>query len=252
MQTEKIDWHYWHDFFASRSKRPLPDLAKADPHSDLPASLAHSLAIFQLGESGGGSIVEQARQSRIESTRHGYADAMSLFVEEEHRHANILGWCVRVLDGTIIRKNWTARLFVGARRLMGLRLKVLVLLAAEVVGICYYHLLASRLPDCQVRRLLNEIVCDERSHLRFHCVFVRSQVTSPWRRVLFISTWRLTMAAAAVAVLIDHRTALRDLGLDVNTVWRRWMTYSRVAERLVAASIPPTMQPLDASRAACL
>ena len=46
-----------------------------------------------------------------------YAAAMALFVEEEHRHANILAMCVRLLNGTVIRSNWTARLFVFGRRI---------------------------------------------------------------------------------------------------------------------------------------
>ena len=65
--------------------------------------------------------------------------------------------------------NWTARLFVIARRLIGLRLKIVVLLAAEVVGLCYYHLLAVQLPQSRLRSQLLEIVEDERSHLYFHC-----------------------------------------------------------------------------------
>ena len=76
---------------------------------------------------------------------------MAYFVEEEHRHANILAMCVRLLGGTLVKKNWTAGLFVFARRLIGLRLKVLVLLAAEVVGLCYYHLLAVQLPASRLR-----------------------------------------------------------------------------------------------------
>ena len=41
------------------------------------------------------------------------------------------------------------------------------------------------------------------------------------------------MLAAAIVVLIDHRATLRDLELPVASVWRRWMSYSNLAERLV-------------------
>ena len=85
-----------------------------------------------------------------------------------------------------------------------------------------------------MQTLLVQLVDDERSHLHFHCSFLRTQVTSSWKRVLFILVWRITMLAAAVVVMIDHRQALRDLELSPSTVWRRWMAYSRVAERLVA------------------
>jgi len=233
MQTEIINWARWQQFFASRSERQLPELETSDDYSEFPASLAKSLAIFQLGESGGGRITEQARQSPIRDIDDHYADAMQLFVKEEHRHAEILAICIRNLGGNLIRQNWTARLFVFSRRLIGLRLKVLVLLAAEVVGICYYHLLATRLPPTRLKSLLAQLVNDERAHLHFHTDFLRSQTKSTWRRTVFICAWRATMAAAAIVVLIDHRQALRDLDLKTSTVLRRWISYSRLAERLV-------------------
>jgi hypothetical protein len=234
METASVNWQRWQQFFEHRRNKKLPELEAPESYSDVPASVAKSLAIFQLGESGGGTICQQARNSPIEAIDSNYADAMQLFVNEEHRHAEVLAICVRNLGGSLIRHNWTARVFVFARRLIGLRLKVLVLLAAEVVGICYYHLLATRLPGTRMQTLLVQLVDDERSHLHFHCSFLRTQVTSSWKRVLFILVWRITMLAAAVVVMLDHRQALRDLELSPSTVWRRWMAYSSVAERLVA------------------
>lgn len=233
MYPTKVHWKTWRDFFAARSGRPLPGLDDPRAYSDVPASVARSLAIFQLGESGGGTVVEQARNSRLRAAGDGYAEAMQLFVAEEHRHAEILAVCVRKLGGSLIRRNWTAGLFVFARRLLGLRLKVMVLLAAEVVGICYYHLLATRLPASRLRCLLEQIVEDERSHLRFHCDFLRTEARGPGRRFVFAVVWRMAMLAAATVTLVDHRGALRDLELPLAGVWRRWMTYGRLAERLV-------------------
>ena len=184
-------WRHWHAFFAARSARPAPRILSDDAQLErVPASVARSLAIFQLGESGGGSIVEQARHSRIPEIDHDYAEAMALFVAEEHRHAELLACCVRALRGKLIRQNWTARLFVFGRRLVGLRLKVMVLLAAEVVGICYYNLLSGHLPAGELSDVLAEITADEKEHLRFHCDFLQRQVKSRAQRVLFTIAWR--------------------------------------------------------------
>jgi len=235
MVERQGNWRGWKDFFAARSARPAPQILADDPQlASIPKSVARSLAIFQLGESGGGTVIEQARKSTNSGVDEHYAEAMALFVAEEHRHAELLACCVRALRGKLIRKNWTARLFVFGRRLIGLRLKVMVLLAAEVVGICYYHLLSSRLPDGGLKNLLTEIVADEKSHLQFHCCFLRIQVRDQLDRLVFILTWRLLMFAAAVVVLIDHRHALRDLGISPGTTWRRWTVYSRTAENLVS------------------
>jgi hypothetical protein len=235
MANEKNDWKVWARFFANRSNRALPALKVDQDYSTLPASLSDSLAIFQLGESGGGTIVKQALHSKLNASDEYYAAAMALFVEEEHRHANILAMCVRLLGGKLIRDNWTARLFVFARRLIGLRLKVVVLLAAEVVGICYYHLLAVQLPEGRLKKQLLEIVEDERSHLYFHCDFLRSQTPKQWQKRVFMLVWRLVMVSAAIVVAIDHRKAIRDLDIGLKKVLFRWKSYSKLAEVLVVA-----------------
>lgn len=238
MDNNQSRWERWAKFFLGRSDRDLPTLIQDQDYAELPESLAKSLAIFQLGESGGGTIVRQALHNRLKGIDEYYAAAMALFVEEEHRHANILAMCVRLLGGKLIQTNWTARLFVFARRLIGLRLKVVVLLAAEVVGICYYHLLAMHLPDSRLRSQLLEIVEDERSHLYFHCEFLRSQTQTAWRKRLFVIIWRSVMLSAAVVVAIDHRSAIRDLDIGLGKVLERWMSYSNLAEVLVVSDSP--------------
>lgn len=224
---------HWHDYFRARAGRRLPPLDVATDYSTLPPSLAESLAVFQLGESGGGTVIEQARASRLPGVDNDYAEAMAYFVAEEHRHANILAMCVRMLGGRLRRSNWTAKLFVAGRRLMGLRLKVLVLLAAEVVGLCYYQAIAAALPASPLKSWLLQIVDDERAHLEFHCAFLRAQVQARWRRVVFVSTWRTVILAAAVVVMLDHRRTIRDLGLGFRTTWQRWMAIGALAEALV-------------------
>ncbi len=57
MDGQQIDWRKWQQFFKNRSDRPLPELETDTDYSNLPNSLAESLAIFQLGESGGGTII---------------------------------------------------------------------------------------------------------------------------------------------------------------------------------------------------
>jgi len=240
MATRSTNWSHWRAFFAARRHRPGVRLLADEPQlADVPASVARSLAIFQLGESGGGTVIEQAQRSRLSAIDDDYAAAVALFVAEEHRHAELLACCVRALRGRLIERNWTARLFVFGRRLVGLRLKIMVLLAAEVVGICYYRLLACGLPDSELKSVLREIAADEKAHLRFHCDFLQTQVRTEFHRRAFIIAWRALMLAAAVAVLVDHRAAMRDLGIPLKRVWKRWSVCSRTAEaRIVRRERP--------------
>ena len=239
MATREACWGRWRAFFEARRQRAAVRLLADEAQlAGVPTSVARSLAIFQLGESGGGTVIEQARQSRLPFVDEDYAEAVALFVDEEHRHAELLACCVRALRGRLIERNWTARLFVFGRRLIGLRLKVMVLLAAEVVGICYYQLLAGGLPESELKSVLREIAVDEKAHLRFHCDFLKTQVRTATHRRVFILAWRVLMFAAALVVLVDHRAALRDLGIPKRRVWKRWLIYSRTAEARIVQGEP--------------
>lgn len=224
------NWQCWVTLFAARKNRPLPQETEDYTLYPWASALALSLSIFQLGESGGGTIVQQARKSRIDGIDPVYCRAMALFVEEEHRHADILALCVQSLGGRLIGNNWTARLFVLGRRLMGMRLKVVVLLAAEVVGICYYKLLALHLPQGQLRSLLEELALDEETHLQFHSAFLRMCTPGFIHRLAFKVTWRLVTFCAAMVVSLDHRHGLRALDISLVQVWRRWMYLARETE----------------------
>jgi hypothetical protein len=247
------DWQHWQAFFEARSGRPLPALDLDNDYSDLPGALAESLAIFQLGESGGGTVIEQARRSRLPGTGEGYARAIELFVAEEHRHANLLAMGVRLLGGRLKRRNWTARLFVLGRRLLGLRLKVLVLLAAEVVGICFYLALASAIKASPLKSWLLQIIDDERAHLEFHSEFLRLQFERQWHKQLFIVAWRTIITTAAIVVMLDHRRTIRELGLGFRCTWGRWMAIADLAQNLVLGKaesrLPDTTSGCTAFRA---
>lgn len=234
----KVNWTRWSMLFASRRERPLPVIHESQAQQPWASALARSLAIFQLGESGGGTVVQQARRSPLHGIDPAYCKSVEWFVAEEHRHAEILARCVLALGGKCIRHNWTARLFVFGRRLLGLRLKVLVLLAAEVVGLCYYRLLAMRLPDGRVKELLTELATDEEAHLQFHSDFLRLYVQGILPGLVFSLVWRLTTLAAAMVVLIDHRLALRQLEISNKLVWQRWMYLVRETEKQIKNTRP--------------
>jgi len=233
-----VNWQRWAMLFSARRQRPLPGILDDQSHHPWSAALAKSLAIFQLGESGGGTVVQQARRSPLHGIDPAYCKSVQWFVDEEHRHAQILAACVQALGGHCIRHNWTAGLFVFGRRLLGLRLKVLVLLAAEVVGICYYKLLAMRLPAGQLRDLLNELAQDEEAHLKFHSDFLRLYVQGILPGLIFSLVWRAVTYTAALVVVIDHRHALKHMGIPSSLVWQRWMFLVGETEKQIRTATP--------------
>jgi hypothetical protein len=163
------------------------------------------------------------------------------FVAEEGRHARILGLLVKELGGTLMRRSWTERLFVMGRRLVGVRLKLLVLLAAEVVGIAYYGAVAEKVPPGSLRDALKQICGDEEAHLRFHVDFFRAECGVGWKRAVFMPTWWTVCMLAAVLVLHDHAPAMRTLGIE-----RRWLAHRFVQltrEVAAAARVQPAGTP---------
>jgi hypothetical protein len=238
-------WSDWRRHFELNRRRPLPE--GLERGEEVPEAwrqaLASSLATFQLGEAGEGRIAHEIDRAKLPGIDADYRAALKLFVAEEGRHGRILGFMVRGLGGKLLARNWTERLFVFGRRLLGLRLKLMVLLVAEVVGGAFYGLLASRLPQGGLRRGLEEICDDEQHHLDFHGDFFARQ---GWgvlgRAVWHAAWWSLAMAAMGV-VMVDHRRTLRTMGIPLVEAVRVFVRFTQEA----ASHLPllPVRTPLS-------
>jgi hypothetical protein len=215
-RSDQMDWTRWRSHFDCNRGRPLPDLAPpAGLSVERTRLLASSLARFALGETGEGRIARQIHLVRWAGIDDAYREALGLFIKEEGRHARILGEMVRVLGGQLVRRAWSQGAFVLTRRLLGLRFKLLAMLAAEVVGIGFYGLLASGLPAGPFRDALRQICDDESAHLRFHRDLFRTQTAAGWRRALFRIGWAAVAPAAVLVVWWDHRKTLRAFGIPL-------------------------------------
>jgi hypothetical protein len=225
-------WSFWRAHFERNRRRALPPIrdAAALPPSQARA-LAWSLARFQIGETGEGRIVGAVARSRMAEIDDDYRYALALFIAEEGRHAHMLALMVRALGGRLLRGTWTERLFVVARRLLGIRCKLMMMFAAEVVGIGFYGALAAHLPRCATRAALEQIAADERAHLLFHRQFFALAAPGGWRRALFQACWAAVAPAAALIVLWDHRHTLRALGIPAPGLRRRLFELIREGAR---------------------
>ncbi len=211
-------WGNWAKHFRKNATRPFPEIQEQVigfiPQKRLP--VARSLAIFQLGEAGEGRIAKQIDFVKLYGVDKNYREALKLFVKEEGRHARILGDCVKALRGELISSNWTEKLFHFGRRLLGTRLKLMVLLVAEVVGICFYKKIAEKIPFGPVKFALMHIAEDEEKHLLFHSYFFKIRIKSPLTRFLFKFLWRSLAFVACISVLLDHRKTFKALGISLS------------------------------------
>ncbi|PJZ54513.1 sugar transferase [Leptospira adleri] len=221
-----VRWKHWRDHFRKNENRPIPkiDSQVLKLNSNEMSSIAYSLAIFQLGEAGEGRIAKQIDKTILFGIDDFYREALKLFVKEEGRHARILGECIRAFKGELIESNWTEKLFHFGRRLLGVRLKLMVLLAAEVIGICFYKRLADKIPNGFVKSALLEVVKDEEKHLEFHSEFFRIRIRNFFTKILFRVLWRMISFAACITVILDHRKTFKVLGIS------NWKTFQKFQE----------------------
>ena len=195
-------WEEWRAHFEAQAARPCPGFPQSlDISPALRPPLVSSLISFQAGETGEGRIARQIWATELPGIDDDYRAALGLFVAEEGRHARILGSALRALGSAPASGTATQGVFTWARRLAGVRLKLTALLAAEVVGIEAYALLAELLPGGPLRLALLELADDERHHLRFHVDFFRTQMGSLASGKIPVAAWRSTWWAGIGAGL---------------------------------------------------
>lgn len=218
-------WKAWREHFESQKNRPFPILVK--PYG-LPEewnrALIHSLARFQVGESGEGRIAREIDHVHSPVIDSDYRQALKMFVLEEGRHAHILAEMVREMGGSLLQETWTNQLFRWGRRQMGIRLKLLVLLVAEIVGVGFYSFLKNRLPSGTFRAALKEIINDESLHLSFHTEYFRRELTRPLEKIFFLGVWWTVALAACTVVYLDHRFTWKAFDLPFASSALRLLT----------------------------
>ena len=220
--------------------------------------LLRSLKIFQRGETGEGRIVNAVDEASFHPLDHEYRKSLRLFVAEEGRHARILGIIIQNLnrqgseyavpngdsrpllcssnndepedqDDTANENSCKAdssisyRLFYAARGLMGIRLKVMVLLCAEIIGCECYDILARALGSSTAARNIRSIRNDEQTHLRFHSQFFHLLGRNGTGRRLFLAMYFPIAAAACATVLLEHLTLFRAFEVSPWHVLKRFM-----------------------------
>ncbi|MGE3285358.1 MAG: ferritin-like domain-containing protein [Pseudonocardia sp.] len=200
----------WLARFAARRDRPL-DAPWTAPVTPSPgrSALVRSIARFELGESGAGEEI-QVRAARLGGA---YAGAIGLFTAEEAAHAAWLGRLRGRFGGAACRHHWTATAFVALRRALGLRTEVLVLLAAEVVALTYYRVLAEADADPALQAVCSRILDDERVHVAFHVDMLGRELPPRSRRAT-LAAWRGFVAVTAAVVAWDHRGVLAGAGVS--------------------------------------
>lgn len=248
-----MNTHVWIQYFLSNQDRfvepPMPPGASCLPGA-IREPVARSLAIFQLGESGGGTrLMKIVRRVVPDHLLPGYERAVGLFVAEEQYHAAMLERLVRHLGGALLKKQWSNSVFRWVRNLFGVEFNIQVLLTAELIAEAYYGLLYRRCPDPAVRVCCRKILADEVRHLAFHAEFLSGRLAAKtaWGRRLWRAQCRALNLVTVAVVAWDHGACFRALGpgsLGFASLASR--TGARFLRRLQSHATPPAARPAQA------
>ncbi|MFC5754317.1 ferritin-like domain-containing protein [Actinomadura rugatobispora] len=173
--------------------------------------VVRSLQRFQVGEDGDGAFLIGKAERAGDAE---YTAALRLFIAEEQNHARMLERLLAAAGAGTIGTHWSDAIFVWARRAMGLRLELMVLMVAEVIATGFYRALHEGTRDPLTKEVAGRLLADERRHVPFHCRRMRqglAGVPGPVRAGVLLA-WRAAVAGGALVIVADHGRTLRRLG----------------------------------------
>ena len=189
----------------------------ADLQPDERRAIAHSIRVFQLGESSEGRhLMRYARQWAGRADDCAYAEAIRMLIAEEQRHAAALARFMEMNGIARLKSGLSDRVFRRLRNMFGtLEVSLAVLVTAEIAAKTYYPAIGAATNSVVLRAIFEQIHRDEIAHVEFQTGQLarmragRSRVglwiTATMHRALFYPT--------AVVVAISHHVALRRGGL---------------------------------------
>lgn len=222
---DRNDSDYWVKWFKRNAAR--------SPSSDAPdrltererALISPSIRQFELGERAEGrSLLSRATQFATETGDPGFVDAIRLFIEEENRHSANLRRFMTLHGIACIERCVTDGVFRRLRKLAGLELMVMVLVAAEVVAMSYYRALRDATGSSLLKGICEEILREEVSHLKFQGQTLRKlrQHRGRLRRAFSETFHALLMAVILPVVWLEHGSVYRAGGFT----FRRFVSKS--------------------------
>ncbi len=237
----------WQAYFESntRTDRAWTCDIRHEVPPELRRALIDSLAHFQLGEAAGGRIHSEITVHPDPALDHGARRAIQLYIEEEWRHSRELASIIHALGGDIQTRHWTNDAFTIARRILGLRTKLITLAVGEVVGIVYYRALARGAGSPTLAQALTLIADEEAEHLNFQAAFFAHAVdlSPPALRGanrLLLQVLLFGILTCALATLwIDHGPLLRRLDISARAFTRKALHELRKRKFLASGAHTP-------------
>ena len=196
--------------------------------------------MFQRGESSEGRhLLRCAQQYAAKTGDRDYVAALRLFIAEEQRHAHDLGRFLEINGIPLAKKSLLDRVFRGLRHLAGtLEVSISVLITAEIIAQVYYAALREATNSVILRRLCEQILEDEESHVRFQAQQL-GKLRARRPRLLYAVTMtaqRLFFLGTSLVMWFFHGRAMQSGGYDFRRFWQGvWVHFQRAFDSSASA-----------------
>jgi len=187
-------------------------------------AIAKSIAIFQLGESSDGELFRNAAKKYASRTGEmSYVDAQDLFIQEEQRHAEVLGRFMKREGIPEKDVQWTDTVFRALRHLGRLELCISVLITAELIASVYYEALKQSTTSPVLRKICEQILADEEQHIYFQAGTLAKirEVKGLWALAFIELMHRALMLGVVCVVWWDHRRVFKAANMNFGYFFRR-------------------------------
>ena len=194
--------------------------------------LGRSLQEFQRGESSEGRhFLRYAEQYAAKTGDRDYVSALRLFIAEEQRHARDLGRFLALNGIPLIQSTLPDRVFRILRHLLGtLEVSVAVLITAEIIAEVYYAALGAATDSVILKRLCEQILRDEASHVEFQAEQLANLRARRGQLLyrLTVNAQQLLFLGTCLVVWVVHRRAFEAGGQSFRRFWRSaWFHFER-------------------------
>lgn len=216
---EWVDYFRWNGSVAMR----IPWHLGADLNDQEREAIAHSVQVFQLGESAEGRrFMKYAQQWAQLSDDPLYPEAIRLLITEEQRHSGVLGRFMEVNGIARIKRGCSDGIFRRLRNVVGsLETSIAVLVTAEIIAKVYYPALRNATQSEVLHAICQEVFREEIAHVEFQTEQLarirvgRSMLAMCATRILH----RVLFYPTVLIVGMSHRRVLRRGGLSAMTYW---------------------------------
>ncbi|MFI5154748.1 MAG: ferritin-like domain-containing protein, partial [Chitinophagales bacterium] len=212
-------------FQENASKKRIDFSIKPTISKDELKPILLSLQAWQLGETSDGFHLLKA--ATLYASKIGdpdYTEAVRLFIKEEQKHGNNLGFFLDAVGAQRIKYNWGDELFRRIRYFnTSMEIWTMAVITVESTAQIFYQAIKDA-STCQLlRQICTDILVDEADHIRFQSERLAILFQAKGRLGQRIATkiYPIFFMMTAIVVWMAHKNAFRAGGLNISIYYRK-------------------------------